>query len=195
MDPTSTSPQPPPEREHIVYNKEAIVLEQYAACASILRELFRYCPDTTWHVDGVGCCTYDGRADDYLATLVSNWAGKRHDRRQTAHPERWELHVRPACHYHQPNVGCTLGDLMAPVCLGFTHSCVDLPDSFERLGDVTHFLNEVLRGNPGEIGQDGCFGAPEKSWSRVQVWIAIAKEVVADARRAFFAKSGEPTQN
>lgn len=171
--------------------KSATVVEQYRLMSASLERIFALCPDTSWKDDGIGGCCYDATADDAPPPLIPDWQDRRHARRLEANPDSWPEHTKRACFYHEPDVGCCLGDLKAPICLGYTKDNQHLPESFAKLGDVTFALAMVLQGRPDERGADGEPAAPERNWPAVRDWLCLAEEVRADAERAYRQRTGK----
>jgi hypothetical protein len=157
-----------------------IALEQYSLCASALNQIFEVCPDPEWKTDGIGSCRYDGTADDSLGGAVYDWKDRRQKIRNETFPEPLGHHTS-ACSYHQPGVGCILGELKSPTCLAHV-SPDSLPDSFETLANARLLLWEILHGQRHRRGPNGKLGNPEGNWPQVRTFLRQAELVLADAK-------------
>lgn len=159
-----------------------VVLAQYTMCARVLNEIFALCPESDWQEDGIGSCRWEGRQDDIIGGLLNDWWKLRHDIRHSRIPIEPVRH--PACWYHKPDVGCVLGDLKAPKCLGYVSSD-KLPESFEALGNIRIFLEGILHGRVFEQNAEGCWGDPEANWPAVREFVQKAEVALADAKKSY----------
>lgn len=157
-----------------------IALEQYTACARVLNEIFRLCPDPEWQIDGIGSCQYDGSQDDLRGGVIGDWESLRHEVRDRFFPLPLEHH-NIACSYHAPDSGCVLGELKSPICLGYI-SAENLPDSFSALGNIRIFLSDILNGGRHRRSIDGTLGNPEANWPRVREFLEKADGVLHEIR-------------
>lgn len=117
-----------PENDPILAKRNLDVrLEQFLLCSRALRRIFDRCPaDTSWRKDGIGSCDYDGTKDSHNPTFTLL--------RESRNAEVAGRPAVGACKYHRADIGCGLGDLRGPNCLGHIDSRdAALPSSFWRL--------------------------------------------------------------